>query len=65
MITPLRLLVLWVLSLPLAVIADQPPPVLEIGKQAPDFTLPGVDGKEHSLQDFADSKLLVVMFTCN
>lgn len=65
MITPLRLLVLWVLSLPLAVIADQPPPVLEIGKQAPDFTLPGVDGKEHSLQNFADSKLLVVMFTCN
>lgn len=50
---------------PLAVAANQPPPVLEIGQPAPDFTLPGVDGKKHSLEDFADAKLLAVMFTCN
>ena len=38
---------------------------LEIGAQAPDFSLPGVDGKTYSLKDFADSKVLVVAFTCN
>lgn len=38
---------------------------LEIGDRAPDFQLPGVDDKEYSLKDFADSKLLLVVFTCN
>jgi peroxiredoxin len=38
---------------------------LAIGDAAPDFKLPGVDGKEHSLADFADAKLLLVIFTCN
>ena len=27
--------------------------------------LPGTDGKDHSLADFKDAKLLVVVFTCN
>ena len=31
----------------------------------PDFALPGVDGQTHSLQDFAQAKVLVVVFTCN
>jgi len=38
---------------------------LDIGAEAPDFTLPGVDGKEHSLSDFDDAEVLVVIFTCN
>ena len=38
---------------------------LSIGEAAPDFRLPGVDGKEYSLADFADAKLLLVVFTCN
>lgn len=38
---------------------------LKIGQAAPDFSLPGVDGKEYSLKDFADSEYLVVLFTCN
>src|SRR3989440_9093155 len=38
---------------------------LEIGDRAPDFKLPGVDGKDYSLADFAKAKLLLVMFTCN
>lgn len=38
---------------------------LQIGDQAPDFQLPGVDDKQYSLKDFADAKLLLVVFTCN
>lgn len=38
---------------------------LEIGAQAPDFDLPGVDGRNYKLSDFADAKVLVVVFTCN
>ncbi|HTL53496.1 MAG TPA: redoxin family protein, partial [Planctomycetota bacterium] len=36
-----------------------------IGASAPDFKLPGVDGKNYSLSDFKAAKLLVVVFTCN
>ena len=38
---------------------------LEIGSAAPDFNLPGVDGKQHSLKEFRDAEILVVIFTCN
>ena len=38
---------------------------LEIGQQAPGFDLPGVDGRNHSLADFADAKILIVVFSCN
>ena len=38
---------------------------LELGAAAPDFALPGVDGKTYRLADFAAAKVLVVMFTCN
>ena len=33
--------------------------------QAPDFRLPGVDGKSYSLDSFRDADILVVVFTCN
>jgi peroxiredoxin len=39
--------------------------VLKIGADAPDFSLPGVDGKTHTLREFDDSKVLVIIFTCN
>jgi peroxiredoxin len=39
--------------------------VLSIGADAPDFRLPGVDGKTYSLRDFSAAKVLVVIFTCN
>lgn len=42
--------------------ADHPAP-LAIGSPAPDFALPGVDGKMYSLSTFKDSKALVVIFT--
>jgi peroxiredoxin len=40
-------------------------PTLALGSRAPDFDLPGVDGRNHKLKDFAEAKLLVVIFTCN
>ena len=40
-------------------------PPLQIGSPAPDFKLPGVDGRNYSLSDFSKSKLLVMVFTCN
>jgi peroxiredoxin len=46
--------------------ADAPAvPTLAVGAPAPDFDLPGVDGRRYSLKDFASSKLLVLVFTCN
>jgi peroxiredoxin len=38
---------------------------LKIGSSAPDFDLPGVDGKKYSLSSFADKKALIVIFSCN
>jgi peroxiredoxin len=38
---------------------------LAIGDPAPDFSLPGVDGRTYALKDFADARVLVVIFTCN
>ena len=40
-------------------------PILAVGSPAPDFALPGVDGKIHRLADYAASPILVVVFTCN
>ena len=40
-------------------------PTLSVGAAAPDFNLPGIDGHNWSLKDFAGSKILVVTFTCN
>jgi thiol-disulfide isomerase/thioredoxin len=41
------------------------PKTLEPGSKAPDFSLMGTDDKIHKLSDFASSKLLLVVFTCN
>jgi thiol-disulfide isomerase/thioredoxin len=38
---------------------------LSIDAAAPDFYLKGIDGKEYSLSDFENYKILVVLFTCN
>src|SRR5882672_1130454 len=40
-------------------------PILAVGSPAPDFSLPGADGRIHRLTDFAASPVLVVVFTCN
>src|SRR4051812_1055186 len=38
---------------------------LAIGQPAPDFDLPGVDGKRYSLATFRGCRGLVVVFSCN
>lgn len=40
-------------------------PVCDFGWRAPDFSLPGVDGKTYSLKDVAGPNGLLVMFICN
>jgi len=45
--------------------AQDHPPTLAIGSTAPDFDLPGVDGANHRLGDYASAKVLVIVFTCN
>jgi len=40
-------------------------PTLAIGAAAPDFSLPGVDGKTYTLASFKNARLLVIVFTCN
>ncbi|MEP6594540.1 MAG: redoxin family protein [Ginsengibacter sp.] len=40
-------------------------PTLSIGAKAPDFKLPGVDGKTYTLASFSKAKVLVIIFTCN
>lgn len=59
----LRLLTLALLAV--AAFADEPHATLPIGSPAPDFSLPGIDGKTHTLAEYAGSKILVVVFTCN
>ena len=38
---------------------------LNIGEKAPDFNLPGADGENYQLSDFADASVLAIIFTCN
>jgi len=38
---------------------------LPIGSKAPDFNLPGIDGKNYSLESFKGAKVLVIAFICN
>jgi peroxiredoxin len=38
---------------------------LALDERAPTFTLPGVDGQEHSLDDYRDSEVLVLIQSCN
>ena len=45
--------------------ANPEPKTLAIGSEAPDFNLPGVDGKSYSLKDFNKADVLVIIFSCN
>lgn len=56
---------MMIFSAAMASAGEVHPPTLAIGAQAPDFGLPGVDGRTYRLSDFTSSKILVTVFTCN
>jgi len=41
------------------------PFTLQLNAKAPDFDLPGVDGKSYNHASFKNSKILIVVFACN
>jgi peroxiredoxin len=62
----LRIVRVAVMGLLAACFADgETVPTLAIGSPAPDFHLPGVDDKLHSLGDYNSAKVLVIVFTCD
>ncbi|HUL78288.1 MAG TPA: redoxin domain-containing protein, partial [Vicinamibacteria bacterium] len=40
-------------------------PTLALGAKAPEFDLPGVDGRRYTLASFAAAKVLVLVFTAD
>ncbi|MDP4679041.1 MAG: redoxin domain-containing protein [Cyclobacteriaceae bacterium] len=46
-------------------VPEQEIKTLPIGSKAPNFKLPGVDGKYHALSEYDNSDVLVIVFTCN
>jgi len=44
---------------------DAEHPVLPIGASFPDFSLPGVDGKTHTLSEYSGAKIIAVVFESN
>jgi thiol-disulfide isomerase/thioredoxin len=44
---------------------DNAHPTLAIGSAAPAFSLPGIDGKTHTLAEYSAAKVLVIVFTCD
>jgi thiol-disulfide isomerase/thioredoxin len=65
---------LWSGILALVVLASLPPcpslaaegpATLAIGTAAPDFDLPGIDGRHYTLASFVKAKVLVIVFTAN
>jgi peroxiredoxin len=65
MVRQILIALLLALALTPGLRADDAHPILPIGAQAPDFCLPGIDDKTHCLKDYASSKILVIIFTCN
>jgi peroxiredoxin len=59
------ILLFAVLFLGVAIGAEDEHPTLAIGSLAPDFELPGIDGKTHALAEYSGAKVLVLVFTCN
>lgn len=62
-----KIIVAVATSLFLTAVAGAAPEIktLEIGTKAPNFRLPGVDGKMHRLGEYDKAKVLVIVFTCN
>ncbi len=63
--TAIFLTALFLSGLPHAAAAPPGFRTMQIGEAAPDFELPGIDGRTYRLRDFAASPVLLVIFTCN
>lgn len=63
--TLLRLIVSVLVTFCFATLAQEGLRDLKIGDPAPDFALPGIDGKTHRLADYKDGKVLMIFFTSN
>ncbi|MBI5085159.1 MAG: redoxin domain-containing protein [Acidobacteria bacterium] len=61
----IRFSALVLLAACFAFAAEEEHPTLAIGSMAPDFALPGIDGKTHKLAEYSGSKVLAIVFTCN
>lgn len=48
-----------------SITGDPEHPLMAIGTPAPDFALPGIDGKVHHLNEYAKAKVLAITFECN
>jgi thiol-disulfide isomerase/thioredoxin len=59
------LLVVMLFAVPDIIAQQREVTTLKIGAQAPDFDLPGIDGKNYTLSDFDDFKVLSVVFWAN
>ncbi len=59
------ILLLALLFLGVSLGAEDEHPTLALGSPAPDFSLPGIDGKTHTLADYSGAKVLAIIFTCN
>ena len=44
---------------------DKTRPPIQLGDALPEFELPGTDGRQYTPQDFEQSPVLVLIFTCN
>ena len=62
---PALLMILGMLATVCAAEDDSAHPTLAIGSAAPDFSLPGIDGKTHTLAEYKSAKVLVIVFTCD
>lgn len=58
-------LLIWFATAIKGLALAQNPRPLALGSSAPNFCLPGVDGKTHCLKNYASAKVLVVFFTCD
>jgi peroxiredoxin len=63
--TVVFLLILFSGSVAISQTTPAEPKTLEPGSKAPDFNLPGIDGKSYNLKSFEKAKLLVIIFSCN
>jgi peroxiredoxin len=61
----LNLLAITLLVISNLAFAQNERKTLAIGSTAPDFSLPGIDGKTYTLQSFKNAEVLAIVFMCN